>query len=123
MITRKRLSPTGTVCYFMVQDRFTGYHDWDEKHSYAAWLPKFSVLQKWNEQLSTYLNISKGYKAGGYNIISNEMTTQVVELEYDKESLWNYELGAKYFSVNGRFNMNGALFTLIGKISKSSLWR
>src|SRR5699024_2396611 len=27
-----------------------------------------------------------------------------------KESLWNYELGAKYFSANGRFNMNGALF-------------
>ena len=38
------------------------------------------------------------------------MTTQVVELEYGKESLWNYELGAKYFSANGRFNMNGALF-------------
>ena len=91
-------------------EQFTGYHDWDEKHAYAAWLPKFSVLQKWNEQLSTYLNISKGYKAGGYNIISNKMTTQVVELEYGKESLWNYEVGAKYFSVNGRFNMNGALF-------------
>lgn len=45
-------------------EQFTGYHDWDEKHAYAAWLPKFSVLQKWNEQLSTYLNISKGYKAG-----------------------------------------------------------
>ena len=38
------------------------------------------------------------------------MTTQVVELEYGKESLWNYELGAKYFSANGRFNLNGALF-------------
>lgn len=93
-------------------NQFFGYHDWSEKHAYAAWLPKFSVLQKWNEQLSIYLNISKGYKAGGYNIISNEMTTQIVELEYNKESLWNYEIGAKYFSANGRFNINGAVFCI-----------
>ena len=90
--------------------KLEGYHDWDEDHSYASWLPKFSILQKWNEMLSTYVNVSKGYKAGGYNIISNEMTTQIVKLDYSKESLWNYEIGAKYFSPNGRFNMNGALF-------------
>jgi len=95
---------------FHGSDQFTGYHDWDEDHSYASWLPKFSILQKWNEQLSTYVNVAKGYKAGGYNIISNEMTSQVVQLDYDKESLWNYELGAKYFSPDGRFNLNGALF-------------
>lgn len=51
------------------------------------------------------------------------MTTQVVELEYGKESLWNYELGAKYFSANGRFNLNGALFYIDWKDQQSSSWR
>ena len=91
-------------------DRFSGYHDWEEDNSYSSWLPKFSVLKKWNKQLSAYASISKGYKAGGYNIIANDMTSQVVKLEYGKETLWNYEIGSKYFSQNGRFNMNAALF-------------
>lgn len=89
---------------------FSGYHDWDENRSFNSWLPKFSILQKWNDQLSIYLNIAKGYKAGGYNIISNEMSSQVVSLDYDKETLWNYEVGTKYFSPNGRLNVNAALF-------------
>ncbi len=89
---------------------FSGFHDWEEDNSYSAWLPKFSVLKKWNGQLSAYASIAKGYKAGGYNIIANDMTSQVVKLEYDKETLWNYEIGTKYFSQNGRFNVNAAIF-------------
>ena len=89
---------------------FSGYHDWEEDNSYSAWLPKFSVLKKWNTRISAYASVSKGYKAGGYNIIANDMTSQVVKLEYDKETLWNYEIGTKYFSRNGHFNVNAALF-------------
>lgn len=92
------------------EQEFTGYHDWKESKDYKEWLPKFSVLQKWNEQLSVYASVSKGYKAGGYNIISNEMTSQIVKLGYDKESLWNYEAGVKYFSPNSKFNLNASLF-------------
>lgn len=56
------------------------------------------------------MSVSKGYKAGGYNIIVNEMSSQVVDLRYDEEKLWNYEIGMKYFSSDYKFNLNAALF-------------
>lgn len=92
------------------ESRFTGYHDWAETRDFDAWLPKFSLMQKWNTALSTYFTIAKGYKAGGYNIISNEMSSLLVKLGYDREVLWNYELGTKYFSRNNHLNINAALF-------------
>ncbi len=90
--------------------RFMQYHDSKENKEFRDWLPKFSLLQKWNERLSLYLSISKGYKAGGYNIIVNDMSSQRVSLEYQKERLWNYEAGLKYFSRNKKFNLNAAAF-------------
>lgn len=86
------------------------YHASRESEAFKDWLPKFSFLQRWNDQLSVYLNIAKGYKAGGYNIIANEMSSMMVNLEYGKETLWNYEIGLKYFSGNKKFNLNAALF-------------
>lgn len=95
---------------FSGNNRYSSYHDTHEKRDFDAWLPKFSLLQQWNSQLSLYLSVSKGYKAGGYNIISNDMSSQLVQLQYDKEVLWNYELGVKYFSPNQRLSLNAALF-------------
>ena len=60
--------------------------------------------------MSLYASIAKGYKAGGYNIIVNEMSSQLVNLEYDKEKLWNYEIGIKYFNPDRNFNLNAAAF-------------
>lgn len=90
--------------------RYKEYHVADENRGFKAWLPKFSLLQKWNDDLSLYLSISKGYKAGGYNIIVNEMSSQLVDLGYNEEKLWNYELGLKYFSPGRKFNLNAAAF-------------
>lgn len=89
---------------------FMKFHDENEHTTFNEWLPKFSVLQKWNDYLSVYLSISKGYKAGGYNIISNEMSSRLIDLSYRKEYLWNYEAGVKYFSRNKKFNMNASAF-------------
>lgn len=91
---------------------FMSYHQSEsgEKSTFQAWLPKFSLLQKWNDALSFYLSIAKGYKAGGYNIIANEMTSRLLDLSYDEEKLWNYEIGMKYFSRSRKFNLNAALF-------------
>lgn len=90
--------------------KYLEYHRSDEYKNFNAWLPKFSVLQKWNDRLSLYLNIAKGYKAGGYNIIANEMSSMLVNLNYGKENLWNYEVGMKYFSASKKFNLNTAFF-------------
>lgn len=95
---------------FSNSSRYKEFHSADKDAAFKAWLPKFSLLQKWNDNLSLYLSISKGYKAGGYNIIVNEMSSQLVKLDYNEEKLWNYELGMKYFSRNHKFNLNAAAF-------------
>lgn len=86
------------------------YHATDENKDFKNWLPKFSLLQKWNDNLSLYASLAKGYKAGGYNIIVNEMSSQMVNLGYDKEKLWNYEIGIKYFSPRKKFSLNAAVY-------------
>lgn len=95
---------------FSHSSRYKGFHYSDENQDFKSWLPRFSLLQKWNENLSLYLSISKGYKAGGYNIIVNEMSSQMTKLAYDEEKLWNYEAGLKYFSSNHKFHLNAAAF-------------
>lgn len=95
---------------FAGSPRFMKYHDSKEKKAFGDWLPKFSLLQKWDDRLSLYLSISKGYKAGGYNIVVNDMSSQEVDLGYRKERLWNYEAGLKYFSRNKKISLNAAAF-------------
>ena len=95
---------------FSSSSRYKQFHSADKNKGFKTWLPKFSLLQKWNDNLSLYLSVSKGYKAGGYNIIVNEMSSQMVKLDYDEEKLWNYEVGVKYFSSNRKFNLNAAAF-------------
>lgn len=90
--------------------QYEKYHNANENQGFKAWLPKFSLLQRWNDNLSLYLSISKGYKAGGYNIIVNEMSSKLVDLGYAEEKLWNYELGLKYFSPDHKFSLNAACF-------------
>ncbi|WP_419015312.1 TonB-dependent receptor [Odoribacter laneus] len=90
--------------------QFEAYHSSKKDKSFAAWLPKFSFLQKWEKGISLYANVAKGYKAGGYNIIVNEMSSKFVDLGYEEEELWNYEIGLKYFSPRKKFNLTAALF-------------
>lgn len=71
------------------------------------WLPKFSILQKFNDQMSAYISVSKGYKAGGYNIVLNMMRDN---LSYDSDYTWNYEVGYKYFSKSRNFRLNTSVF-------------
>lgn len=95
---------------FSGASRYELYHRADKNTDFGAWLPKFSFLQKWNDRLSLYLSVAKGYKAGGYNIIVNDMSTQLVDLGYKEEKLWNYELGFKYFSSGKKFHLDAAVF-------------
>lgn len=95
---------------FSGSSHYEAYHRSERKNGFSAWLPKFSFLQKWDERFSVYLTVSKGYKAGGYNIIANEMSSLLTDLGYGEEKLWNYEGGFKYFSNNRKFNLNAACF-------------
>lgn len=80
----------------------------DTDKVFKEWLPKFSILQRWNDQSSTYITASKGYKAGGFNIVADEENDN--RLDYDNEYTWNYELGYKYFSRNRKLRFNACVF-------------
>ena len=100
---------------FSGQQQYTSYHDSKEDKGFKAWLPKFSLLQRWNDNLSLYLSVSKGYKAGGYNIIVNEMSSQVVDLRYDEEKLWNYELSFSQRLMDNRLSYGLNVFYINGE--------
>ncbi len=87
------------------------WHKSNDNTNFSALLPKFSLMQKFNNT-SLYATVGKGYKAGGYNIIANEMSTRIIDLSYDSESLWNYEIGAKYMAPSKKFKANISLFYL-----------
>lgn len=97
-----------------------------QDHGYLELLPKFSVLYSPNENWALYSNITKGYRAGGFNtqifsdILQNlTMYGMMKDLgvyldgrpgtgvsaentEYDPESAWNFEAGARLHRGNLR---------------------
>ena len=54
-----------------------------------------------------YASLSRGYKAGGFNI---SRAVPADRREFDAEFLWNYELGYKGLWANGTVAANAALF-------------
>ena len=54
-----------------------------------------------------YGSISRGYKAGGFNI---DGTLRADLREYDPEVLWNFEAGLKARAVDGRLSFRGSVF-------------
>ena len=68
--------------------------------------PRFVLNWSPNEQLNTYASVSRGYKPGGLTIAEADGST----LPFSKESLWNYEVGAKWRGAGNRLQVNGAFF-------------
>lgn len=88
-------------------------------------LPKLAVGYSFNDAANIYANISKGYKAGGFNsqmfsdvlqqkimaIMGLTMNYDVDEIVgYKPEKSWNYEVGFSGAFVDGKMNVNGTLF-------------
>lgn len=75
-----------------------------ESSSYRAFSPKFTLSYDINDESLAYATISKGYKSGGYLLFA-----PVKNRRYNKESLINYEIGAKT-TLSGRVNLSAAAF-------------
>jgi iron complex outermembrane receptor protein len=67
------------------------------------------VMRDLGARAMTYLSVTRGYKAGGFNISG---TLDPDLREYDPEIVWNYELGLKGLWLDGRLNTRAALFTM-----------
>lgn len=84
-------------------------------------LPKVSVKYTFNKNLNIYANVSKGYKAGGYNFtmmssilqaqMQNQKTGDVEgTIYYKPEYLWNYEVGFHSQIIQKKLFVDASVF-------------
>lgn len=68
--------------------------------------PKISLKYQQDKNNMFYSTISKGYRSGGFNVRSGPTYPR----KYDKESLINYEIGAKNILFDNKLIVNSAIF-------------
>jgi len=97
-----------------------------ESVKFSEFLPKVTLKYAWNNQQFVYANVSKGYKAGGYNIqmfsdlIQNDLmnsgnpSAQQPDVRkailYQPEYSWNYETGFQSAFMDNKLKMQMSLF-------------
>jgi len=59
-----------------------------------------------NSRINAYTSLSRGYKAGGFNLGN----TPAGRREFDGETLWNFEVGLKSNWADGQVSFNAAAF-------------
>ncbi len=71
--------------------------------------PKITLTYKPIDNVLIYANAAKGFRRGGLNI-DISMYPDVTDPSYKSETLWNYELGIKTSSSDGKLTANASLF-------------
>ncbi|WP_324171831.1 TonB-dependent receptor [Sulfurimonas sp.] len=79
----------------------------DESKDYTATSPKLGLEYQIDKDIMTFLTISKGYRAGGFN---EALNTSKDDIFYDKESLTSYEIGIKSLLFNNRLLFNANIY-------------
>ena len=86
-----------------------------------ALTPKFAATYDVSESLTTYVNISKGYRLGGVNApvpaVQCAVDLHAFGLEqapdnYQPDKLWNYEVGAKSRFLDNQLSVNVSAFDI-----------
>lgn len=84
-----------------IRDR-VALEEFDE--TFKALQPKFQASYFFNDDSMAYLSVGRGFRSGGFN--PNDRITRI----FDKETNWNYELGAKVGLLDNRVLFNTAVF-------------
>ncbi|WP_151948923.1 TonB-dependent receptor [Aliarcobacter butzleri] len=79
----------------------------DEK-TWNTFLPKVALSYKINDNLTTYVSVSKGYMPGEFNYFPYSSGSK--ENTFEPSTSINYEIGAKYIGDN--FAINTAIFKM-----------
>jgi len=84
--------------------------------------PKFSLQYFMTEDDLFYASAAQGFRAGGVNQVLTSaadgslaqygLTTAVMPKTYDSDTVWSYELGAKFGLWDGRAQVNTAIYDL-----------
>ena len=81
---------------------------------YTDFAPRFGARFQVTDEVNVYAMVSKGYRPGGNSVGNNTNAagSPPFTTEYDKETLWNYELGLKSELLDNRLRLNAAVFHL-----------
>ncbi|MEM9879640.1 MAG: TonB-dependent receptor [Pseudomonadota bacterium] len=79
----------------------------DEK--FTAVTPTFGLEFQVTDNIYTYANITRGFKAGGFNGLAVANPT-VLQAVFDPQFVWAYEAGAKTDWLDNRLRANIAMF-------------
>ena len=84
------------------------------EEDFEDFAPRVGFRFQATEDVGIYGTISKGYKAGGTSVGNNTNAAgqPAFTVFYDKEELWNYELGIKAELLDRRVRINAAIFQL-----------
>ncbi len=80
--------------------------DFSSSLHFLQLIPKFGLQYLFDDRNQAYANITLGYKAGSFN----QTFTTDEERSYDPEYNWNYEIGTKLTTRDGRFGGELTLF-------------
>ncbi|MDR3653077.1 MAG: TonB-dependent receptor [Paludibacter sp.] len=92
---------------------------------FSELLPKVALKYEWRNKQFIYGTVSKGYKAGGFNVqmfadlvtaglqgVKSATTPETVlkTISYKPETSWNYEIGGQCLSLNDHLKSSISLF-------------
>ncbi|WP_321494223.1 TonB-dependent receptor [uncultured Desulfobacter sp.] len=80
----------------------------DADDSWDAVTPKLALEYRPLPGTMTYLSVSKGYRAGGFNF----QATDEQYYTFDEEDLWSYEIGVKNTLFNNRLIVNASIYKM-----------
>jgi len=98
---------TGTFLFALAG---TGPVSSTTKDSDSVVSPKGTVTYRYNDNGLVYGTISKGFRSGGQNV--DAIFVDPTQTSYGPETLWNYEMGLKSASADGRMIFNGSIYYL-----------
>nr|WP_319494472.1 TonB-dependent receptor [uncultured Desulfobacter sp.] len=102
-------SLVGGLRYETTQKEFQDHTNGkDADDSWAAITPKFALEYRPLQGTMTYLSVSKGYRAGGFNF----QATDSQYYTFDEEELWSYEVGVKNTFFNNRLIVNASIYLM-----------
>lgn len=100
---------------------FTGLGLPLRENSAKGSVPKYSLSYKFGDHGNVYATASKGFRSGGPNEAYPAVCDQSIRdigldpanvREYQPDSIWNYELGAKNRFKDGRLSVSAAVFQM-----------
>ena len=81
---------------------------------YTDFAPRFGARFQVTDEMNVYAMVSKGYKPGGSSVGNNTNVPghPAFANNYNKETLWNYEMGLKSELLDNRLRLNVSVFHL-----------